>query len=481
MFYLPLIKQYLCIFKPQMLNRFVAHIEKEGLFTHKHRLLLAISGGLDSVVLCHLLKKGGFAVALAHCNFQLRGEESEGDELFIKQLVETVGFEPHIKRFDTQQFAAENKLSIQMAARKLRYAWFEELMKAHKFDFLLTAHHLNDNIETFLLNFTRGTGMKGLRGIPVKAGKIVRPLLVFERAELEEYATANALAYREDSSNYEEKYARNLIRKSVIPVLKKLNPALEKTFLHNLNSLKPVFDLAENISEEKRKILLKKKQGYDEIDAAALLQEKYRAFFLFDLLSAYGFNGAQCEDALQMLHSLPGKKIESADYVLLRDRESFLIRKKRKTVYHELVIEDFPSTVLFDGIGIRFSIHGEEGKGKGERDEKGEGNENPLSLKLQRVKGEGGKRVTEIFDLDKLKGTCVIRPWKEGDRFQPGGMTGTKKLSDFFVSEKMNLFEKEDCRILTCDEKIVWIIGRRADARFLANESTKKIVKAELI
>jgi tRNA(Ile)-lysidine synthase len=439
-----------------MLNKFKKHIEEKAYFTTRHRLLLACSGGPDSVVLCHLLKKAGYNFSLAHCNFQLRGKDAAADEKFVLALGKKLGAEVFVKRFDTKKFSKENKLSVQMAARKLRYDWFEVLMKEKKIDKLLTAHHLNDNLETFLLNFTRGAGWKGMKGIPEVNGKIVRPLLIFEKAEIEKFAKQNKIRFREDSSNYEEKYARNLLRKKVIPVFKKLNPSLEQTFLKNLNSLQPAFALLGELAAAHTQKFLVQVGNHYELDFLKMSEEKNFDFFLFEMLTPFGFNPEQIEMISGLVNSLPGKIIESENYILVRDRLKFLIRHKTEDhTFNEIELHGFPCSV-YGRMNISFTV--EEAK----------------YFKIPQ------SRSIACFDLEKFGKKNVIRKWKTGDRFQPHGMEGTKKLSDFFTGQKMNYFEKQDCRVLESDGRIAWVIGRRTDERFAVKKETKQILVAEI-
>lgn len=438
-----------------MLKAFIAHCNKNSFFGKQDKLLLAVSGGIDSVVLAHVLKEAGYDFAVAHCNFQLRGKEADKDEQFVKRLAQQLGAVFFAARFETKKYAQQKKLSVQMAARELRYDWFHLLVKENKFSRLVTAHHLNDNLETALLNFTRGTGISGLTGIPEKSGYIVRPLLAFTREEIENFARQNNIRFREDSSNYEEKYARNLIRKKVVPALKKINPSLEGTCRNNIAHLKPVMEIAQDFLAEKTNRYAEKRGEEIYIRLDGLRSEKQFRFILYSLLSHYNFNADQCEMAAVLADALPGKMLESSTHRLVKDRKAFVISAKKTQPQEEIILPRFPAEIIFP-VKIKFSIV------------PGAGFIFPRSKKIA------------CFDLDKLKGKTILRYWKEGDTFRPFGMKGTKKLSDFFVQEKMNRFEKEKALVLESDGKIAWVVGRRADDRFAVTNDTKKILVAEL-
>jgi tRNA(Ile)-lysidine synthase len=429
-------------------------IEKE-LFTDKDYLLVGVSGGIDSVVLCHVLKKLKFKFSIAHCNFQLREKESELDEIFCEEFAKKLDVNFHVMRFETKGFAKSQNISIQMAARELRYNWFQKICDGQSYQFVLTAHHLNDQLETFLLNFTRGTGLSGLLGIPGKQGNVIRPLLEIGREEIENYAKENGLAYREDSSNYEEKYARNLIRKHVISALKKINPSLEKTALRNLGYLKNSHDLTQYYLNQRMKELnFDANRSLNKIMISELKREKHLSFVLHGMLSQLMFNSTQIENAESLLFSETGKQVFSEQYILLRNRDEIVIKKNEPNNFSEIIIPSVP--FVAENISISFGL-------------------------VEKVDSEvENKERVAYFDLDKVQFPLKIRTWKKGDRFYPEGMIGSKKLSDYFVGIKASKFEKDSALILVSGADIMWIIGKRKDRRLLSGSETKNILKVEV-
>lgn len=444
-----------------MLKKFSSHILQKKFFSKRATLLVAVSGGVDSVVLCNLLFQLGYKFSIAHCNFQLRGAESDAEENFCIDLAKEMNVKIFTKKFHTKNYAKQKKVSIQMAARELRYEWFNQLQatnpkvssKKKNNLFLLTAHHLNDNLETVLLNFTRGTGIKGLKGIPEKVEQIIRPLLIFTKQEILNFAENNGIKFCEDSSNYEEKYARNLLRKKVIPILKKLNPALEKTVLNNLFLINQHANLLNEFTNEKKKIFLKKEAGSWIVNLTDLKKEKYFNFFLFEILAPFGFNSEQCKMAGRLINAHSGKIIVSDKFTLLKDRNTFIINEKKEPAFKQISIKNFPCSI-FSKVNISFELVE---------------NKNFTVTKSLRA---------ACFDFDKFTGTTVLRKWKNGDTFHPFGMKGTKKLSDYFTSKKLNIFEKQNTLILENDKRIAWIVGHRIDNRFAVTSTTQTVLVA---
>jgi len=434
-----------------MLSRFIHHVHQNNLFTSKQRLLLALSGGVDSVVLAHLLKQGDFDFAIAHCNFQLRGKDSHADERFCKALAESLHVPFYTIQFDLKPYALKHKLSTQMAARNLRYEWFNELLKTKGFDFLLTAHHANDSIETMLLNLVRGTGIKGMKGIPEKNGRIIRPLLCFNKEELQKFAKAEKFSYRRDKSNSEAKYDRNFIRLKVIPLLKKLNPSIEKTLMANVQRFSEEGKLLHDYLELKKQELCHKSGEMLRIDRMSLLDSPAKHSLLHALLSPYGFNDAQETDVLQNLEKkgLVGKNIFSKTHQLTIDRAALLIRPLSSEESTHIEIHDLGEFLP------KAAIH------------------------VQRVKKYSRVPANELFiNLNKIVYPMVIRSPKRGDKFKPFGMKGFKLLSDYLKSEKMNVFEKESILVLqNGNGEIIWVIGHRSDERYKISGEETNLLK----
>ncbi|MDT0688208.1 tRNA lysidine(34) synthetase TilS [Salegentibacter sp. F188] len=412
-------------------------------------LLLAVSGGLDSVVLAYLCKAAKLEFSIAHCNFNLRGEESDGDEDFVIDLADELEVEVFIQNFDTEAFAEEAKISIQMAARELRYNWFRELSDTLKFEYILTAHHANDELETFLINLVRGTGLEGLSGILIENDKIVRPMLNFTRKEIETYARDNNIKWREDSSNASTKYLRNKIRHNVVPVLEELNPQLLQGFLQTQAHLKESEALIEDyISLIYPKVVKSGKFGY-MLDIEYLKKIPNTKAILYQLLKSFGFT--EWDDVHNLLDAQPGKIVYSEDYRLIKDRETLILTEINHTEDKIYNVTEGEEVVMLPMGRVCFR----------DVEEIDENRDN-----------------TRIFVAkEKLQFPLKIRKWKIGDYFYPFGMKGRKKISDFFKDKKMSLPEKENTWLLCSGEEIVWVINYRADDRFAITSENQKILK----
>ncbi|GAA4769961.1 MULTISPECIES: tRNA lysidine(34) synthetase TilS [Flavobacterium] len=434
-----------------MLQQLENHIHKKFPFLSGKKLLLAVSGGIDSMVLVDLFSKLNFEISVAHCNFQLRGDESKQDEEFVKTQSEKYNIITFIKTFDTETYVNINKLSIQQAARELRYDWFNDLLEKEGFDYLLTAHHLDDSLETFLINFTRGTGIDGLTGIPEQNGKILRPLLIFSRKEIENYAKKNNISWREDSSNGSDKYFRNKIRHHVVPVLKELNPSLLESFENTVKNLSKTNFLVKNTLTSNFKNIANKKNDaiYFDIDKLIKL-ENYKSY-LYEWLKPFDFSDWQ--SIYDLIHSQSGKQIFSENYRLLKDRNQLILTKTEINNEEDVfLINKDENSIL-----------------------------KPLNLSICNQSYISKPSKSCIFvNKEKLKFPLKLRKWQEGDYFYPSGMQGKKKVSKYFKDEKFSLLEKEDTWLLCSDNEVVWIINHRADQRFLANNNTQQILKIEL-
>jgi tRNA(Ile)-lysidine synthase len=416
-------------------------------------LLLATSGGLDSMVLLHLFQQLNFEIAIAHCNFQLRGIESFGDQNFVQEYADANKTAVFITQFDTTAFANDYKLSTQVAARELRYNWFYELLETKNYDFILTAHHADDNLETFLINLSRGTGLEGLTGIPQQNDKIVRPLLLFSRQEIEDYAKENAIKWREDSSNASDKYLRNKIRHHLVPILKELNPNFIVSFQKTQSYLQESQDMVDDAAIMVYQQVAKEKGDTIHFDLKKLKQLPNFKSYLFQWLKEFRFTA--WEDIYDLAESQTGKKVYSSNYLLLKNRDFLILSPlNQSNVEEEFVIEENQADVNF-----------------------------PIKLYFCKADDISNMSNTTIFvDADKLKFPLVLRKWKVGDSFSPFGMKGkTKKVSKFFKDEKLSLIEKDTTWILCSDNQIIWIVGIRQDERFKIENTTQHILKIALL
>ncbi len=431
-----------------MFKAFQDHIEASFPFLIGKRLLIGCSGGLDSVTLAQLMHRLNFETGLAHCNFSLRGTESDGDAEFVADLAESLNIPVYIETFDTKQYAANQKLSTQMAARELRYTWFNEILSDFNYDYVLTAHHADDNLETFLINLSRGTGLRGLTGIKAVNDRIVRPLLPFSRKRILDFAKKNNYSWREDSSNSSTDYLRNQLRKEVIPPLKdavkKVLPSLQKTQSHLRDSealledyMALVYQLA--ISEEP--------EGYS-IDIVKLSELPNTNALLYELLYRYGFSA--WEDIAGLLSAQSGKQIFSETHRLLKDRNKLLLTERsRKDESLEIFIPEGQLRI-----------------------------EHPIPLKFEVVDKLGEAGNDRIYaDYNLLKFPLLLRKWREGDVFQPFGMRGKKKLSKFFKDEKLSLVTKEKIWVLCSNNQVLWVVGYRMDDHFKVTAATNRIVR----
>lgn len=447
------------IFDAQMRQKFINHINLKFPFLKDKKLLIAISGGVDSVVLTHLIVTlSAVKVCLAHCNFQLREKESDLDEEFVINLGKELHINTFTTQFETNQFAQQRKVSTQIAARNLRYSWFEELMQKHKFDYVLTAHHADDNLETFLINLSRGTGLEGLTGIPEMNGNIIRPLLPFSRDEILEYATKNGIEWREDQSNASTKYIRNKIRHNIVPVLKEINSSLLDSFAKTTTHLKESQQIINHSVNQISKEIIQKDFS-TKTDVKAYNIEKIKALsnpkaYLYQLLK--DFNFTEWHDVYNLLSAQSGKQIFSKTHILLKDRD-FLLLSEKETVNsseHTFKINENTSEIR-----------------------------HPIHLKFKDADNMSiADKQTIWVDKSKIQFPLQLRKWKNGDVFYPSGMQGKKKVSKYFKDEKFSLIDKENTWLLcNNNDTIIWIIGHRSDNRFIAKSKTKSFLKVTII
>ncbi len=424
-------------------------IKSEFPFLGNSKLLLAVSGGVDSVVLARLCHDARLEFSIAHCNFNLRGEESDEDERFVVDLADALEVEVFTESFDTKKYAEEHKISVQMAARDLRYEWFDELSKSLYFDYILSAHHANDNIETFLINLIRGTGPEGLTGIKANNNNVIRPLLNFTRKEIENFARERKYQWREDSSNASDKYMRNKIRHHIIPVMEEINPNLLESFGNTQQHLRESLDLVEDyISLLYPKVVEKNEFGYS-LDIEFLKKVPNPKQILYQLLKSFGFT--EWNDVYNLLEAQSGKVVYSDSHRLIKDRHKLLLtERKEKSTRNEYHLKEGEDFMMFP-LGTLYI-------GK--------------VSKMAKV-----TRNCIYVPKSKLSFPLVIRKWKKGDYFYPFGMKGKKKLSSFFKDEKFSLPEKENTWLLLSGEEIVWVMNHRADDRFAVEKKDTDIYK----
>ncbi|MEZ4811848.1 MAG: tRNA lysidine(34) synthetase TilS [Allomuricauda sp.] len=427
------------------------HIDTSLSFLKGKRLLLACSGGVDSVVLAHLCAGTGLDITLAHCNFGLRGAESDGDETLVRNLATTLGVEVVVESFNTMEEVKRKKGSLQMVARELRYQWFNKLMDAQGFAYVLTAHHADDNLETFLINLSRGTGMDGLSGIPEQNNRVIRPLLGFSQEDISEFAKSEGIQWREDSSNAESKYLRNKIRHEIVPKLKELHPTFLENFQRTQAHLQQTNKLVHKYIQEIRAHLFVDDGNATKINIVELKKHHPLEPIVYGLFQEYGFTA--WEDINQLLEAMSGKEVFSKTHRLLKDRTHLILSR------------------LENNDDEMFLIH--------ENDMK---MEIPVRLTLQNVKNvEKSERNVVFLDKEKLNFPLVLRNWEKGDYFYPFGMKGKKKLSKFFKDEKVDVISKKRQWLLCSDHEIVWVVGRRPDERFKVDGTTHNILKITLI
>ena len=416
-------------------KKIAQYIDNERLFPINARIIVALSGGADSVALLRILHTLGYDCEAAHCNFHLRGTESDRDEMFVRKLCKTMKTPLHTIDFATEQYAIEKKISIEMAARELRYQWFAEIKEKTKADVIAVAHHQDDSVETVLLNLIRGTGINGLLGIRPKNGDIVRPLLCISRKEITDYLQNAGQEYMTDSTNLQDEYTRNKIRLNLLPLMQEINPLVKEHIIDTSNYLNDVNRIYnKGIKEGKQRVIEK-----GNIHIVPLLKEPSPEALLFEILYPLGFNAAQTKNILAMLEGQTGKQFISKDgWRVVKNRELLLIDKKEK--------QENPPFCLI-------------------KEEK----EYTKDFIIPREKH------IACFDTDKLIGEINLRKWQTGDIFIPFGMKGKKKVSDYLTDRKFSIIQKENQWVLCCGDKIIWIVGERTDNRFRIDEKTKKV------
>lgn len=443
-----------------MLEQLQEYIEQHELFNSSDPILLAVSGGIDSMVMAELFHRAGYKFAVAHCNFGLRGSESNQDEAFVASMAEAFQVPFFVKHFKTREYAGFNKISVQMAARTLRYEWFEELLQTEGYKAVATAHHLDDQIETFFINVLRGTGISGLHGILPFRINIVHPMMFAFRRQIEEFASDEAISFREDSSNRTTKYVRNKIRHDLIPLLAEINPEFRKTITATIDRIREAETLLRSHVSQLSAKIMTEDNGIFKISINDLKLLQPVDLYLFELLQPFNFNRSVCVEITQSLNEIPGKQFFSATHRLLKDREYLIITETgQETVesHAESYIEETTTEIT-----------------------------KPVHLKISRINNDGEVKIPKsgniaLFDASKLKYPLKLRKWKEGDSFIPYGMTSNKKLSDFFIDNKFSIVEKENAWLLISGKTIMWLVGHRIANPFKVTNDTEQILKIELL
>ncbi len=438
-----------------MQEDFARHIQNHFPELLKNRFLVAISGGLDSIVLTHLLLKTNVAIELAHCNFKLRNEESETDQRFVEEFAERRQLRLHITSFQTKDIAQANGVSTQIAARDLRYDWFYKLVKSQDLAGVLTAHHQDDQIETFFINLNRGSGIAGLTGIPENSNGILRPLLPFSRAQIEAYALENKIEWREDSSNESNDYQRNALRNVVLPELHKVLPQLQGNFnktVDYLNDVKCIVDDA--VVRFRESVITTNNTGID-IHLDELWAYPHFEKLLFYLLQPYGFT--RIDEVIQLSYAATGKYLSNPGYILLKDRDLLRLEKSAEPITKKWYI--LPETTLVETAHGHLTFESLT-------------TDSPVQL----VRSQLADNVLWL-DKERLDYPLTLRVWSQGDRLEPFGMKGSQLVSDILTDRKLSRIEKQQTLTLWSTEKLLWIPSIRASRHFEVKETTKEILK----
>ena len=433
-----------------MLQKFKQHLHQNFPFLEDSKLLIAISGGIDSVVLAHLCSQLNLNFSLCHCNFNLRGQESDDDEAFVTSLAKSLKTLVYTTSFETEKYATKNKVSIQVAARDLRYTWFYKLLDANQYDYVLTAHNTNDNLETFIINLTRGSGLEGFTGIPPVNQKSVRPLLAFSRDDITLFAIKNGIVWREDRSNASIKYVRNKVRHKVIPILKELNPHVLESFQNTIEYLNEsqsiINDAVKNITTN----VVSYENDVLKISCKEIAKLSNKKAYLYQLLQGYGFTA--WNDIVDLISAQPGKQVFSNTHRLLKDRNFLILTtiNKSQSIKGPILIDQKVSEIT-----------------------------NPIKLTIQNTDDYTSKNKEQIIiDKDLVNYPLSLKKWHHGDAMYPTGMIGSKKISQLFKDNKLSLLDKEKIWMLTdAKDHIIWVIGLRQDRRYLANKTSKNRLK----
>lgn len=437
---------------PDLVRRFI--LDNQLFDPATDSVLVAVSGGLDSVVLLDVLHRLGVSVAVAHCHFGLRAEEADADEEFVRKLAKKYAVPYFAEFFDTKGFAQQEGLSTQMAARVLRYQWFEQLRRSQGLDYVATAHHQRDAAETMLLNLTHGTGLSGLHGIPARLGRVVRPLLGAAKDDLFDYVVEKHLVWREDSSNDSTLYQRNRLRHDVLPVLRELNPSLDQTLQHTAERVRGAELLVQHMVDETAQKARRDEADATYIDIRVLQATPATAVLLHELLRPFHFSWLVTKEIVESFRAVSGKQFESPTHRLVKDREQLVITPKNLGGFGTHQWPEGQAELLVDGLRLTAQERAAEG------------------YQVPKAKD------VAALDLDKLKFPLTLRRWREGDWFMPIGLKGKKKISDFLIDQKVPLNLKDQVLLLTsADGKVVWVVGMRPDDRFRVTEDTQQVLE----
>lgn len=451
-----------------MVNNLIEKFELENishtLFHKQYLIIIAISGGLDSVVLTHLLKSIGQPMMLAHCNFQLRGAESDRDEAFVRNLASEWKIPLHVRHFNTKTYAQEQKLGIQVAARQLRYDFFEALRQQFADQgrqvLIATAHHANDNVETVMMNLFRGTGIDGLKGIPVRNGYIIRPLLFATRKQLEGYAQDNQLSWVEDSSNAKVDYTRNYIRKTIIPAVEKQYPSVVESLHDATKVFKDVAALYHEAVVRRLKRIVAKEKELEKIPVRKLVKMEQASTILFEWMKDFGFTQGQVGEVMKLTEATNGSYVSSATHRVIRNRAWLIMAPSVGEAAQLFVVNALPFTALLSD-GRQLTLQKPQ----------------PYDTTMGIPKLPGH----EVFlDADLVKFPLIVRPWKQGDYFYPLGMRKKKKVARFLIDSKVSPLEKEHVYVIESHGRIIWVVGYRVDDRCKIAASTRNIIKMHM-
>jgi tRNA(Ile)-lysidine synthase len=431
---------------------FEKNIEKLGVSRNSDKILLAVSGGIDSTVMADLFFAAKFNIAIAHCNFSLRGKASDNDAQFVESFAKSHAITFHSIKFDTENYSRQHKISIEMAARNLRYNWFENIRKQYHYSKIAIAHNKNDAVETFFLNLTRGTGIKGLLGITEKTETLIRPLLFASRKQIEDYATQHNIAFCTDETNSSNEFSRNRIRNNIITEFEKINPSFLQTMTDNINRISQYHNALQSLKNKVTDAVVDKHDDKIFIDIDKLRQTENAELWLFEILQQYGFGAERIADIYNALDGESGKKFFSPTHILLKDRKNLIISTSKPAEFLSVEIGENISEIEY-----------------------------PISLKIEKIKNENvkisQKQNMAFLNFDKLKFPLILRKWQVGDSFIPFGMKGRKKLSDYFIDIKLSQFEKDEQYVLLSNEKIVWLVNCRIDNNFRIDENCKTVLQ----